>query len=103
MSYINRNGSISASRARRLILAVLPVGICHFLRPALAASWTGGSGSWSAANNWSPAGAPLPGDSANITHNDGANRLIVFDGNYNAPLSSFTVDQTGTGTTTFSM
>jgi hypothetical protein len=66
-------------------------------------SWIAGSGSWSGPGNWSPAGVPVPGSTVNIVHNDSSNRLITFDYSYSDPLARFVVDQTGMGTTTFSM
>ena len=66
-------------------------------------SWTAGNGSWSNAGNWSSAAVPLPGSYVSIVHKDSLNRLITFDSSYSDPLGQFTIDQTGTGTTTFSM
>src|SRR5687767_4488955 len=89
---------------RNHVLAAVSVGLALApFRACEAASWVGGSGSWSNPNNWSPAVVPAPDTDVFIRHNDGLNRLITFDHDYPQPLGAFILDQTGAGTTTFSM
>jgi hypothetical protein len=74
---------------------------------AATRSWNDGSGNWSVAGNWSPAGVPTAGDTANITLTDGISRTINYD--YTGPaitLGNLIVDlqnYTGADTTTFAM
>ena len=86
-----------------LAAAVSPVACFEARAVSVNVSWTAGSGSWGAAGNWSPAVVPIPGSAVNIVHNDALSRLITFDYVYSDPLARFVVDQTGSGTTTFSM
>src|SRR5687768_6608129 len=92
---LNRRKNVLA--AVSLGLALAPCGIAE------GASWVGGSGSWSNPNNWSPAVVPSPDTDVFIRHNDALDRLITFDHDYPQPLGAFILDQTGAGTTTFSM
>jgi hypothetical protein len=69
-----------------------------------AVSWVGGSGSWSTPANRSSGTVPPADTAVMIVHNDAASRSITFDADYpTTPLHRFVLDQTGTGTTTFTM
>src|SRR3954451_92019 len=103
LSGVRRSGVSCHVIGSLLAAAVSPV-VCFEARAAsVNVSWTAGSGSWNAPGNWSPAVVPIPGATVSIVHSDSLNRLITFDYSYIDPLARFVVDQTGSGTTTFSM
>src|SRR5205823_3715817 len=91
---------------RRLFLSALPLATALVSEAqGQTFSWTfNGGGSWSVASNWTPAGPPTAASVVNVVHNDATVRAITMNSNY-APslLSQFTINQTGTGTSTVTM
>ncbi|HEV2971300.1 MAG TPA: hypothetical protein VGY55_15100 [Pirellulales bacterium] len=101
---------LPARRCKALGSVVVAVAIVlSLIRPSLATTraWNALDGNWSVAGNWSPAGVPAGGDTANVLNTDGVSRTITYD--YTGPavtLAFLSVDLTGgmpTDTATFSM
>jgi hypothetical protein len=91
-----------------LVVVAIAV-VLSLIQPAAGATltWNALDGKWSVAGNWSPAGVPAGGDTANVLNTDGVSRTITYD--YTGPaitLAFLSVDLTGgmpTDTETLSM
>ncbi|HEV2971098.1 MAG TPA: hypothetical protein VGY55_14085 [Pirellulales bacterium] len=106
---MNRQAIGGRSNAALSVLLVAAIVAASLGRRALAVTynWNAGDGNWSVPGNWSPAGVPAGGDTANVLNTDGVSRTITYD--YTGPgltLAFLSVDLTGgmpTDTETFSM
>jgi hypothetical protein len=62
--------------------------------------WTGDSGSWNGASNWTSPGAPASGNSAYLTQSDATNRTVEYNSTTPTQLNELRVNATGTGNMT---
>src|SRR5262245_56836725 len=93
------------NRCAALLLSAIPTLWSTTDVSGVTYSWNAFSGSWSTPGALTPPGPPAAGaNGAQIVHNDGNSRSIIFDFNYpTTPLSSFVINQSGAGASTLTI
>jgi hypothetical protein len=79
-------------------LAAVTIALTASVPDIWTETYTGPTGSWSTAANWTPTGAPQTADYANITATSGGSVTVTYDAAATAvPFGQLIVDATGAG------